>query len=369
MGTKQILITGGDGYFGLKLARLYLASAGNSVFLWIRASDEQEFEEKTRKLKQELHDFAGRVCYGYGDLNSEQPFDSVDPDNVHVIIHAAAVTRFNVDEETARRTNIEGTEKLLRFADRCPAFEALGLLSSIYASGLKDGAVDEIRFGADAGFANHYEWSKWASEEVLLTGFNHLPWRIFRIATVIADDIEGRVTQQNALHNTLKLLYYGLLSMIPGNLASPIYLVTGDFAADSIFSLITDSPLRSIYHVAHSQGESVTLEELIEIAFSTFNEDIDFRSNRILRPLFCDHRSFELLVDGISHFNDSVLNQAIASVAPFASQMFVKKDLGNQKLVSALHHYEAPEAAQLVRNTCKYLVQTKWRRRIEHAVA
>ena len=40
---------------------------------------------------------------------------------------------------------------------------------------------------------------------------------------------EVQVTQHNAVHNTLQLLYYGFISTLPGSPATPVYLVTGDF--------------------------------------------------------------------------------------------------------------------------------------------
>lgn len=95
------------------------------------------------------------------------------------MIHSAAVTRFNVDEDTARKVNTEGTEKILRFTNRCSSLEAFGLLSTVYASGLKAGAIEETPLDGSAGFANHYESSKWSSERARLTQYDHLPGGFF----------------------------------------------------------------------------------------------------------------------------------------------------------------------------------------------
>src|SRR5262249_28275867 len=156
------------------------------------------------------------------------------------IIHTAAVTKFNVDSETAESVNIQGAEKLLKFASRCDSLETFGLLSTVYASGLKAGTIEELPL-EDVSFANHYERSKCASETKLMRDFDYLPWRILRVATVIADDHSGCVTQFNAFHNTLKLLYYGLLSLIPGNPGTPLYFVTGDFVANAVFKAMQNA--------------------------------------------------------------------------------------------------------------------------------
>ena len=182
------------------------------------------------------------------------------------------------------------------------------------------------------------------------------------MATVIADDESGSVTQYNAFHNTLKLFYYALLSLLPGKPETPLYFVTGRFATDSIFELANRDSSRIIYHVAHRAEESVTLGQLIEIAFETFNRDPGFESRRILKPLFCDAGSFDLLADGINSFGGSVVNQALSSVSPFGRQLFIRKEIQNANLVAGLESYRSPDARRLIENTCGYLARTKWGR-------
>lgn len=362
MRRRKVLITGGDGYTGLRLARKYLGQAEDDVLLWVRASSAEEFQAKREKLSRELKDFQNRVDYAWGDLNDEHPFAAVEPQEVKTIIHSAAVTRFNVDEVTARKVNVEGTQKLLRFAGRCQRLEALGLLSTIYASGVRPGVIAEARLDGRDGFANFYESSKWMAENVLLREFAHLPWRIFRMATIIADDERGRVTQYNSFHNTLKLIFYGLLSLIPGDPQTPLYFVTGEFAAAAIYALMKRPENKVIYHVSHTLEESLSLGELIDVAFDAFAQDKDFELRRVLKPLYSDAESFELLTDAVNAFGSSIVNQAVSSVTPFARQLFIHKKVQNQKLVSALAGYRAPDARRLIRNTCEYLVRTRWGR-------
>jgi thioester reductase-like protein len=360
MSAKQVLITGADGYLGMRLAKKYLQSTPDRVLLWVRAADEAEFRAKKENLAREMDDREDRVSYYFGDLVNEDPFVALDPSEINCVIHSAAVTRFNVDSDTARKVNIEGAEKILRFANTCPSLEALGLLSTVYASGLMSGAIEEVTLDDNAGFANHYESSKWASENLLLGEYNHLPWRILRVATVIADTDDGCVSQYNAFHNTLKLFYYGLLSLVPGKPDTPVYFVTGKFATDAVFDLMNGSRSKTIYHIAHTEEESLTLGELIDLAFEAFDRDASFQARRILKPLYSDAESFDLLVDGISGFGGGIVNQAVSSVAPFGKQLFIRKQIQNHNLVTALETYRAPDARRLIRNTCEYLVRTKW---------
>jgi len=177
---------------------------------------------------------------------------------------------------------------------------------------------------------------------------------------VIADSNDGHVSQFNAFHNTLKLFYYGLLSLIPGKEEAPVYFVTGEFVADAIFDLMNNSEDRAIYNVSHTESESLELGELIDIAFEAFDRGDDFRARRILRPLFSDAESFDLLAEGMNSFGGGIVNQAVSSVAPFAKQLFIHKRIINDNVVAGVEHYSPPEMRQLIRNTCDYLVRTKW---------
>ena len=249
----------------------------------------------------------------------------------------------------------------MRFAERCGALERLGLLSSIYASGMRAGPIPETPF-VNAGFANHYESSKWAAETLLFEKYAHLPWRIFRIATAIADDANGQVSQHNAVHNTLKLLYYGLISTLPGKPGTPMYLVTGDFAADAVCRLMRVSGSERIFHVAHRREQSLSLDELITLVFEVFGTDEFFRKRRIPRPLYVDEEAFELLHSALGAFAGGVVNQAVDSVAPFARQLFITKEVQNANLIAALGRDPAPDASAVVEATCRHLVRTKWGR-------
>jgi nucleoside-diphosphate-sugar epimerase len=357
-----ILVTGASGQLGQRLIRRLLERAGGPVLAWLHAADEAEFEDKRARFSP-----ASRLRFAWGDLRSPDPFARVDPSGLATILHAAAVTRFNVEREVAEAVNVEGTAKLVAFARRCPGLERLALLSSVYASGLARGAIAETPLGGTEGFANHYEWSKWRSEQLLLDGSRDLPWQVFRVATAIADDEAGRVSHQNAFHNTLKLLFYGLLSVVPGEPDTPLYFVTAEFAAASIDELVRSGDAGAIYHVCHSAAESLTLGQLVDLAFERFEREEDFKRRRILRPLFCDAETFDLLAEGVDSFGGAVVNQGLGSVRPFARQLFAAKSIANERLVAALERYAAPNAKELVERTCEFLVRTRWGRRPDAA--
>ena len=337
------LITGGGGYIGARIARRLLDTSDDELILWTHAPSPGS-DPRVRTVA--------------GEITSEEPFAGVDPRSVRRIVHGAAVTRFNVDAETATAVNVQGTRSLLRFAARCPALESLDFLSTIYVAGLRDGVIAEEPCDAAARFANEYERSKWEAELLVLDA--DLPWRIQRIATVIADDDGGRVVQQNAVHNTLKLLYYGLLSLLPGKPEVPLYFVTGDFVTRSVVAVMESAPLHRFYHLCHTRQESLTLGDFVDAVFAAFESDPKFRARRALKPLYTDAESFELLVQQVSSFSAGILGQAVGSVAPFARELFSVKEFRNDRLRSIDSIPAAPDPKRLVENVCQNLLATRF---------
>ncbi len=331
-----VLITGATGYIGGLVAERY-AAAGWEVVALNRTS---------------------------ADLSAPSPFAALPDEerrSITAILHAGAITRFDVEPDLARTVNVEGTEKVVAFARTCPRLESFGMVSTVYATGLRAGRVAEELYDDTPGFANPYERSKWQAEQVVAGTGDALPWRILRVATVIADDRSGRVTQHNAFHETLKLWFHGLLPLVPGNAATPLYLVTGDFVAGAVETLMRPER-RGVFHVAHEPSCSLTLGRAVDVVSEAFEEVDAFRRRRVLRPLLGDEESFELLVGGVGSFGGAMVRGALESVAPFARQLFVAKELDTSRLRGALGSYQPPDPAELVQRTCEHLVATRWGR-------
>jgi len=348
---SAVLITGADGYLGARITRLYARQSAREAIAWLHAAGKAEFEAKRARLAAWLGGDAARVRFTYGELRAAQPFLLVDPAEVGLIVHAAAVTRFNVSAELASAVNVEGTVRLLQFAERCPRLTAIGVLSSIYASGLQEGMIEEVPFASAPEFANHYERSKWRSEQAL-AAYGNLPWRLFRVATVIADDESGRMARHNAVHNTLKLLHRGLISLVPGSPETPLYFVTGDFVAGNVCELMERGTNGAIYHLAPAREASLTLGELLGIAWATFERSPDFVRRGLLYPSYVPYAAFERLAQGVSGFGGRVLADAVASVLPFAPQLYVSKFVCNRKLVAAGTQHRLGDSRSLVRECC-----------------
>jgi nucleoside-diphosphate-sugar epimerase len=334
-----VLVTGAGGYLGGRIAALASGRGGRGrVVALDRAA---------------------------ADLTKPGALDAVDPRGVTHVVHAAAVTRFGVDRSTAAAVNAEGTRQVIEFARRCPDLDRLMLLSTLYTAGQRAGEIAEEAH-EPAGFANYYEWSKHAAERIVLD--SGVPAIVARVATIAADDDSGHVTQHNAVHNTLKLFYYGLLSLMPGSPETPLPLATADFTMAAIASLLgwddggAGAAEPGVYQLCTDPEQTATLGQLVGAAYAVFEQEPAFRRRGILPPLCCDEEAFGHLRAGARSLRAGPVHDALESVAPFAAQLYRPKTFANTRLHKAWPGYAAPDPVHLVTATVDCLVRTRWGR-------
>ncbi|MEO3786716.1 SDR family oxidoreductase [Actinocorallia sp. B10E7] len=343
------LITGADGYLARRLTEALLRD-GETVVLAARGEGLSRLASR--------HAGEASVTLVEADLGAPDALAGIDPAKLTRIVHAAAVTRFNVDRETARRGNVEGTAQVCDLAERSPNLERLTLISTLYTAGRHLGEIPETRHG-DAGFVNHYEWSKHEAEELACS--RGLPLSVLRLPTIVCDDDTGlSITQYNAFHRTLKLYFYGLLSLVPGLAETPLSLASAEFAVRAVLALL-DAP-EGIVHVCPDAEASTDLGTMIDTAFAVFERDPSFRRRRLLRPLHVDHAGFRDLVSVAEALGKGPINQAVGVVAPYAEQLYLPKTFDNRGLHARWPGYRAPDPVRLVESVCQTLVLTRWGR-------
>jgi thioester reductase-like protein len=361
---SKIVLTGGTGYIGRRLLARLLRDRSESILVPVRASSSPDFQRRCDLLKAYLAnevkaDQIQKLQCFPSDLADLLPHLEAHKNSISMIIHNAAKTAFSVDETTANAVNRDSSLQLMEWSQDCAELKSFIYVSTLYASGMTAGPIAETFFPRSV-FANHYERSKWEVEEALRACFTKLPWTIARVATVLCDDFTGKVVQQNAIHNTLKLFYYGLISLLPGRADTPIHFVDGDFVTESLATVVDQRQPHKIYHISYDQQASIQLGALIDLAFEEFNQDEHFKSRRLLKPLFTDEKSFEIMVNNIKGFGGTVLNQGLSSISPFGRQLYVEKEVSNTHLRGLLDNYKSPDMRSLVKKTCHYLVQTKF---------
>ena len=362
------LITGADGYVGSHVAARLLDAGDDCLVLAVRAADQAEFGRKRAGLVDRLGlgdsvaQRADQVRFVAADLRAADPFRDVDPASISRIVHAAAVTRLNVSHGDALAVNVAGTERMLSWARDCGGLERFALISTLYVAGRLAGTVTESPL-PDSGFANHYEWSKWESERLALAASADLPVSVLRVPTVVAESDDGRVVQFNAFHNTLKLLFYGLLTVLPGDPATRVPIATADFVTDALGRLLqSDAPL-GIVNIVPDMPRIATLRELVEAAFAVFGRDDRFRRRGLAMPDYYDSEQFATALGGVS--GDAALSSSMGAVVPFAEQLCIRKEFANETLRANWPEYRAPDPLTLASAVTSYLVATRWGRHLE----
>ncbi|NUT22762.1 MAG: NAD-dependent epimerase/dehydratase family protein [Hamadaea sp.] len=337
------LITGADGYLGRRIATALLGS--DDLVLGVRAADNAELNRKRAALAHLSH--LGHQVVPV-DLRDDDPFAYVDPGRITRIVHAAALIRFDLERADAEQVNVTGTARVREFAERCDRLDRLMFLSTLYAAGRRRGDIRESRLG-DVGFVNHYEWSKWAAEELLLD--SDLPVTILRLPTVIAEDATGAIGQFNVFHHTLRLFHRGLLTLVPGDPATPLSLATAEFTADAAVAMLAANP--GIYHAC---AGPVALGEVIETAFTVFEADPDFQRRMLPRPVSCDRAAFLDLADAASRLRGGALQPVLPSLLPFAEQLYLPKTFRADRLRAAWPGYREHDSLAVVAAAARALV-------------
>jgi nucleoside-diphosphate-sugar epimerase len=363
--TGTTLITGADGYVGRMIAARLLAGSDDHLVLAVRAADPAELDAKRAALGAFLGGTPpGRVTITPVDVRDDACLDAVAAEPVTTIVHSAAVTQFSVDKDTASSVNVAGTARVCEFARRCDRLGRLLLLSTVYSAGRQTGLVAEVAHTGEAGFVNCYEWSKWAAERLALTEYaDALPVSVLRLSTIVADDESGSVTQLNAFHHTLRLFFYGLMSVVPGDEKTPIHVTSGEYGASAAVRLLDPAVPEGIYHAC--PGGPPSFRDMMDVVFGVFDSDATFRRRNLVRPLFCDRQSFRDLVQLTRMTRSGAVLAALETFVPFADQLYLRKDVSSERLNAVWPGHRAPDQAALIAGACRDLVATRWGRRKE----
>lgn len=358
---NTVLLTGASGYLGEKILRELAQRSDTHIIATVRAHSAQRVDA----LRKNYDDIgaAASIEFCAVDLTHAAPFQEVEPASVTHVIHTSADTRFNISAEIADTLNRDGSRKVFEFARAMPKLRSLVYLSSVYSCGMHAGEIPETLLPRPVRFANHYERSKFESEQLLAGEFDDLPWQILRVATVIADDVDGRVGQINVFHNTAGLIHHGLISILPGDPYTSIYFVPADLVARNSANLCFAGTAHSVRHLCFPKAASLKLQTIVDIMMETFAEDERFVSRRILRPLLTDLDNFLAVSEVVDKgFAGLILKQSVESIKPFAPQMFSDKDFRvtlPDFAAFAADNYQR----QLLRNTLRHLIRSVWRQR------
>jgi thioester reductase-like protein len=320
---RMVLVTGATGLVGEGVLRRMLGDdPALEVFALIRD------DASWARLSRSLGALTQRVVPVRGDITL--PGLGLEPLvrrrielQAAAIVHAAADTSFSRTLERARAINTIGTRNVIELAAECPRLERLSFVSTAFVAGRATGLVAERDNGPLAGWVNAYEQSKYEAEALVRS--SNLPWTIMRSSTIACRDIDGEVTQINAVHRALRIYHRGLAAMMPGDRDNPLDVVTASFVSDAIARLTLDP--RAAGRTVHlcAGRNALTLGELVDTAYDVWAAEPSWRKRRVERAMITDPETYRLFEVAVHETGDPRLRAILTSLSYFIPQLALPK--------------------------------------------
>lgn len=172
-----VLLTGATGFVGMELLARYLQRTDRRVYALVRGANERDATARVKHTLRSLfgadHPYARRVVAVRGDIACPGLGLGAKRDRlaerVSEVVHGAASVSFQLGLEDLRQINVEGTRRVLEFAERCQARGGLrrfSYISTAYVAGEHVGCFSEDDLDVGQRFRNAYEQSKFEAERL-----------------------------------------------------------------------------------------------------------------------------------------------------------------------------------------------------------
>jgi thioester reductase-like protein len=299
-----VLLTGATGFVGMELLVRYLERTDRRVYVLVRGADTHEATARIEHTLHSLfgagHPYTGRVVAVRGDLTRPglglrgRRRDAL-AEEVSEIVHGAASVAFELGLEDSRTINVEGTRRVLAFAERCAArggLRRLSYISTAYVAGAHGGCFSEDDLDVGQRFRNAYEQSKFEAERLVSRARGRLPLTVLRPSIVVGERASGWTASFNVLYWPLRAFARGAYVALPARREAPVDVVPVDYVADAIFhlSLAREAEGATFHLTAGTHASSVG--ELVELATAFFQRP----APRLFDPSVYRHVVHPLLV-------------------------------------------------------------------------
>ena len=276
-----MFLTGATGFLGMELLARYLERTDRRIYALVRGVDDGEAHRRMQRTLLALfgpaHPYADRVVALRGDMTQVGMGIGARVDSlagmVSEIVHCAASVSFELPLEQARVINVDGTRRVLEFAERCQArgrLRRMSYMSTAYVAGEKAGCFSEDDLDHGQGFRNGYEQSKFEAECLVHRSQRELPITVFRPSIIVGEQQSGWTASFNVLYWPLRAFSLGAYLALPGRYEAPVDVVPVDYVADAVFALsrVRQTEGATFHLTAGTHASSVG--ELIELATRFF---------------------------------------------------------------------------------------------------
>lgn len=296
-----VLLTGATGFVGMELLVRYLEHTNRRVFALVRGADDHQAATRIERTLSSLfgpdHPYAERVVAARGDLTRPSlglrgRRDAL-AEEVSEIVHGAASVSFELGLEDSRAVNVEGTRRVLAFAERCAArggLRRLSYISTAYVAGDHEGCFSEDDLDVGQRFCNAYEQSKFEAEGLLARSHGRLPITVLRPSIVVGERDSGWTSSFNVLYWPLRAFARGAYLALPARRDAPVDVVPVDYVADAIFHLSQAREAEGATFHLTAGAQTSTVGELVELARAFFKRPAPYLLDpsvyrRVVHPL------------------------------------------------------------------------------------
>lgn len=245
----SIFITGFPGFLGSELVERLLQHDPRNlpVNCLVQASYREAAEKRLQAIeakgsgyRDRIHLYEGNITepnLGLGDCYRKLSGETME------IYHLAAVYDLGVSRQVAMEVNVEGTRRMLAFAECCvPHLQRFQYVSTCYVSGRYQGVFTESDLIKDQSFNNHYEETKYLAEiEVQQQMEDGLPATIYRPSIVVGDSLTGATQKYDGIYYLLRWMLrqpgYVLIPLFDDPARFEVNLVPRDFVVDALAHL------------------------------------------------------------------------------------------------------------------------------------
>jgi thioester reductase-like protein len=274
-----VLLTGATGFVGMELLARYLERTDRRVYALVRGANERDVTARVKRTLLCLfgadHPYARRVVAVRGDITRPGfglggKLDQL-AERVSEVVHGAASVSFQLGLEDMRQINVEGTRRVLEFAERAQARGGLrrfSYISTAYVAGEHAGCFSEDELDVGQRFRNGYEQSKFEAEQLVAGA--RLPVTVLRPSIIVGERDSGWTQSFNVLYWPLRAFSRGAYVALPARREAPVDVVPVDYVADAIFAL-SQSPEAegATYHLT-AGSNATSVGELVELAAAYF---------------------------------------------------------------------------------------------------